>query len=505
MFNWNFYIIININKILFIKDKITFHKNSIQESEKKRRVNGGKRKGKEWKEMLIASIIILIMGVGRSININRMTMIVFLYSAILSIHMTDMDIINSGIGIYNGLYIVSPLSQYIESYIYIIAGVAMVVAQRTRSEYSLIVLLVTVGMSSIISSNEIISILIGIELQTLGLYVIATINRESERATAAGLKYYLLGGLSSCIIGLGLSMIYGITGVTNIEEINIIININKDINIIVPIVLITVGLLFKIGAAPFHNWLADVIDGVPTIISTWLAVVSKISIIILLYVLYNNIFININNSIIIISIILSLIVGSLVGIVQYRIKRLLAYSSIAHAGYILIGIIINNNIGLTGLIFYIIQYTITILNIFIIIIAYSEIVEGNKSIEYISQLKGIHKRNPLLAISLAICLFSSAGIPPFIGFFGKLNILYSAIDTGYYLITIIGILTSIISGYYYIKIIKVMYFHPLKIKETKGISENSSIVISIITFIIVLFIISPEDIYNSIQIISNMV
>jgi NADH-ubiquinone oxidoreductase chain 2 len=455
--------------------------------------------------MLTASIIILIMGIGRSININRMTMIVFIYSAILSIHMTEMDIINSGIGIYNGLYIVSPLSQYIESYIYILAAGAMVVAQKSKSEYSIVILLVTIGMSSLISSNEIISILIGIELQTLGLYVIATINRESERATAAGLKYYLLGGLSSCIIGLGLSMIYGITGVTNIEELNILININKEINLIVPIVLITVGLLFKIGAAPFHNWLADVIDGVPTIISTWLAVLSKISIMILLFVLYNNIFININNSIIILSILLSLIVGSLVGIIQYRIKRLLAYSSIAHAGYILIGIIINNNIGLTGLIFYIVQYTLTILNIFIILIAYSEIVEGTKSIEYISQLKGIHKRNPLLAISLAICLFSSAGVPPFIGFFGKLNILYSAIDTGYYFITIIAIITSIISGYYYIKIIKVMYFHPLKINETKGISANNSIIIAILTFIIIFFIISPEDIYNSIQVISNMV
>ncbi len=429
-------------------------------------------------------------------------MIVLLYSAILSIHMTEMDIINSGIGIYNGLYIVTGLSQYIESYVYIIAAGAMIVAHRVRSEYSIIVILVTIGISSIISSNEIISIIIGIELQTLGLYVIASINKESERATAAGMKYYLLGGLSSCIIGLGFTMIYGITGVTNIEELNIIIKINNNINILVPVILITVGLLFKLGAAPFHNWLADVIDGVPTVISTWLAVVSKISIIMLIYVLYNNIFIHINNSIIIISILLSLIIGSLVGVIQYRIKRLLAYSSIAHAGYILIGIIINNNIGLTGLIFYIVQYTMTILNIFIIIIAYGE--EG-KGIEYISQLKGIHNRNKLLAISLAICLFSSAGIPPFIGFFGKLNILYSAIDTGYYYITIIGILTSIISGYYYIKIIKVIYFQPISIKKTKGISENYANIIAIISFVIIFFILSPQDVYNSIEIISNKI
>lgn len=327
--------------------------------------------------------------------------------------MTEMEIINSGIGIYNSLYVVTPISQYIETTINILAYGTMVIGSiRARSEYSIIALIVTIGMSSLISSNEIISILIGIELQTLGLYVIASLYRGSERSTAAGLKYYLLGALSSCIIGLGWAMIYGISGVTNIEELNIIIKINdchSGLNISVPMIFIIVGLLFKLGAAPFHNWLADVIDGVPTIISTWLAVVSKISIMIIIFILYNNIIIDmalVSNSIIM-TIIISLIVGSSVGVIQSRIKRLLAYSSIAHAGYILIGIIINDNIGVTGLIFYIVQYTLTVLNIFIIIIAYSDVT--CKPIEYISQLKGIHKRNPLLAISIGISLLSSAG------------------------------------------------------------------------------------------------
>lgn len=331
-------------------------------------------------------------------------MIVFIYSGILSINMTgesysaigcpDMGMINSGIGLYNGLYQVTPITQFIETYINILAVGCM--AMKARSEYSILALIVTIGMSSLISSNEIISVLIGIELQTLGLYVIASLDRGSETSTAAGLKYYLLGGLSSCIIGLGLSMIYGITGVTNIEELNILIKINDDSrHLIMTKVLITVGLLFKIGAAPFHNWLADVIDGVPTAISAWLAVVSKISIIIILLILYNAILIKINRNsgggpIIILSIILCLIVGSLVGIIQSRIKTLLAYSSIAHAGYILIGIIINNNLGLTGLIFYIVQYSLTVLNIFMIIIAYGE-VKG-ASIVKISQLKEIPNR-----------------------------------------------------------------------------------------------------------------
>nr|QUQ05921.1 NADH dehydrogenase subunit 2 [Microconidiobolus nodosus] len=462
-------------------------------------------------KMALVGIITMIIGLGiRGININRITMIIFILSAILNIHVTELGILKTGVGIFNGLLEVTPLTMYIESYIYIIAGVSMVVigSEKVEKEYSIVLLLIVLGMSSLISSNDIISILLAIELQTLGLYIIASIYRESESSTSAGLKYYLLGALSSCFIGLGSSMIYGITGITNIEEINILININSEINILLPIVLITVGLLFKIGAAPFHNWLADVIDGVPTIISTWLAVVSKISILILLYILYNNIFIFINNGLLLISIILSLIVGSLVGVVQYRIKRLLAYSSIAHAGYMILGIIINNNLGLSALLLYIVQYTITTLNIFIIMVSYGEIIESTNKyspIENISQLIGKYKINKMLALSLTICLLSSAGIPPFIGFFGKLNILYSAIDSGYYMITLIAVVTSVISAFYYIKIVKVLYFHPIKINNTKAISSEKAIAISILTLIIVLFIVNPSDIMNTIYIVSNSI
>lgn len=192
-------------------------------------------------------------------------MIVLIGAGIVSIEMGEMETIKRGIGVYNGIYVVTGISQYIGSLISILGVGCMIVAQRIRtSEYGIIGLIVTIGMLSLINSNEIISVLIGVELQTLGLYVIASIDRGSERSTAAGLKYYLLGGLSSCIIGLGLSMLYGVTGVTNLEELNILLRVAADggaleggvdsgINIIVPVVLITVGLLFKIGAAPFHS------------------------------------------------------------------------------------------------------------------------------------------------------------------------------------------------------------------------------------------------------------
>lgn len=176
--------------------------------------------------MLTMSVMIIIMGVGGQLNTRRVTMIVLMGTGIVGIEIMEAEIIKGGIGVYNGVYTVTGISQYIGSLISILGVGCMTVAQRIRtSEYGIIGLIVTIGMISLINSNEIISILIGVELQTLGLYVIASIDRGSERSTAAGLKYYLLGGLSSCIMGLGLSMLYGVTGVTNIEEINILLRV----------------------------------------------------------------------------------------------------------------------------------------------------------------------------------------------------------------------------------------------------------------------------------------
>nr|YP_010194572.1 NADH dehydrogenase subunit 2 [Conidiobolus chlamydosporus]QZZ81311.1 NADH dehydrogenase subunit 2 [Conidiobolus chlamydosporus] len=459
--------------------------------------------------MLSITIIIFILGLGflgNNFHIHRISMIFFFFAALLNLHVSFYSILSSGIALYNGLFLVSPFLLYVETFIFIMAGLSMIIlSSNVIKEYSILILLTTFGMTTLISSNDLVSILLGIELQTLALYIIASLYRDSESSTSAGLKYYLLGALSSCFIALGSSIIYGMIGITNLEEIFILINISNSLNLFFPILLISVGLLFKIGAAPFHNWLADVIDGVPTIISTWLAAVSKISIFVLLFVLYNNFFIFLNDQIFLFSIILSFIVGSFVGIVQYRIKRLLAYSSIAHVGFFLLALVINNNIGFSAFLFYLVQYSLTVLNIFIIFVAYGKILNSSNiysPIETLSQLKGKHIINPLLAFSLAICLFSSAGIPPFIGFFAKFNIFFSALDSGYYFITLVSVLTSIISGYFYIKIIKVLYFHSIPFSNKQAISSDLAFGISLLTFIIVFFFFFPSDILDTINIIS---
>jgi NADH-ubiquinone oxidoreductase chain 2 len=450
------------------------------------------------------------------------------------------------------------------------------------SEYSLIVLFSTLGASLLISSSDLVSMYLSIELQSFGLYILSTLYRDSESSTSAGLKYFLLGGLSSCLILLGAGLIYAFTGLTNFESIYSLISVS-EINYIIQglslgLILIIVGFLFKISAAPLHNWSPDVYDDTPTIVTIWLTIMPKISILILLLELHtqigfigglNSLVINTNgyaeflnsitsistninkidnglilsplsllrdvagdNSIyvlknlLLISSLLSLIIGSIVGLAQTRIKRLLAYSTISHIGFILLALAINTEQSVDSLLFYIIQYSITNLNIFLIIIALGYIVKNTKTnftikdIKFISELKGQFFLNPLLSLSLSICLFSMAGVPPLIGFFSKQFVLYSAVQSGYYFIAIVAILVSVVSASYYLKIIKVLHTETENIKQdSESILSNNidskldnyednlltnfhSFLISSLTLSILLFILKPSLILNSTQLLS---
>jgi NADH-ubiquinone oxidoreductase chain 2 len=427
-------------------------------------------------------------------------------------------------------------------------------------EYPLIILFCITGAILLISSFDIISIFLSIELQSYALYLICSIYRNSESSINAGLTYFLLGGLSSCIILLGISLIYINSGTTSLENIYImnnifdffthyilsypllnLINPNDNILIIdnlsilftqylylqISLIIMSIGFLFKISAAPFHFWSPDIYDAIPTIVTTFVAIIPKISIIIFLYklVFYTSSEILslpwINN--IIMSSILSLIIGSILGLVQYRIKRLYAYSTIAHLGFILLALSINNLESTRALFFYIIQYSISNLNIFIILITmgyalrnytlYSNHNIDNKDInyspiQYIWQLKGYYYINPLITISLSITLFSFAGIPPLIGFFGKQMVLTAAINENYIFLTLIAIITSVISAVYYLVIIKNMFFNNSDYKLNNNnnnynlvITSYYSFIISIFTLFIILFMFFDKELINLISFI----
>jgi NADH-ubiquinone oxidoreductase chain 2 len=515
--------------------------------------------------MLFISILILIMVMAISslkekihpIIFQRMSSIILIYAGALSFNALYIQSIGSGIGIYSGLFHVTFISQLLEIFIYIIGATILIarpLSSGTQSynnnykntiEYSLIIIFSTLGASLLISSSNLMSMYLSIELQSFAVYILPTLYKDSELASNAGLKYFLLGSLASCLILLGSGLIYTYTGLTNLESIynfiSVIDSLNTNISqgIALGFILIFVGYLLKISAAPLHNWAPDVYDESPTIVTIWLTIMPKISILIFILEIFTQItsvnpvleglggIITIKYLLLITSL-FSLIIGTVVGLTQIKIKRLLAYSTISHIGFILLALAINSVQSIDSFIFYIIQYTLTNLNTFLILIAIGYIINNNiliykgseKDINLISELKGLFFSNPILSISLTICLLSMAGTPPFLGFFSKQFVLYSAIESGYYFMSIAGILVSIISASYYLKIIRILHSSLPEVSAGEGlvptakeainssspsqveISNTLSLIISILTLLILFFILKPSILLKSTQLLS---
>lgn len=468
--------------------------------------------------------------------LTRITSITLLFSAAISFNALYVQTIGYGLGLYSGLFHVTTVTQAMEIFLFVVGAFILLgyasespsfqdsldvdgdraalnlssnntstpglmsTSTPSISEYPLIILFTTIGATFLISSSDLVSMYLSIELQSFAVYILAAIYRNSESATSAGLKYFLLGALSSALILLGSSLIYAYTGLTSLESISIITNCFQPVenasdstvtlssSVILGALIIVVGLLFKVAAAPFHNWAPDVYDGVPTIVTTWLTVMPKISIFIFLLEIihlfvvpdmaFNDfIFLTGNGNgvigglsdndmwktLLLTTSVLSLIIGTVVGLSQYRLKRLLAYSTISHVGFLLLALSVNSVDSINSFLFYLMQYSITNLNTFFIVLAFGYIISNkmskNKTIDiaYIAELKGQFLTNPVLGLSLAICLFSMAGIPPLMGFFAKYMVLYSAIENGYYFLALIGILASVVSASYYLRIIRVVF------------------------------------------------
>jgi NADH-ubiquinone oxidoreductase chain 2 len=544
---------------------------------------------------MILIVAMSLPSINRNISSNlflRISSLLLLYTGALNFNAFYIQSIGSGIGIYSGLFQITLFTQLFDIVIVLTGSVILIAwplknfkfidnnfnlneeyhnilsINNYRKKYSIIVLISTLGSLLLVSSSNLITLYLSLELQSFGVYILASLYRHSELAISAGLKYFLLGSLASCIILLGCGLIYTFTGLTNLESIYSLISvIDNNNNILLGfnlgLILIFIGLLFKIAAAPLHNWAPDVYADSATIITTWLTIMPKISILLILFEIetqinlieninlilelnplnnvINSITLNFNNgylwnnNLILISSLLSLLIGTILGLAQSKIKRLLAYSTISHVGFILLALAINSEQSIEALMFYIIQYTITNLNTFLIIILFGYIVKNSfkdliqsimvedetgteNDINYISELKGQFFLNPVLSITLTICLFSMAGIPPLIGFFSKQFILYSAIQNGYYFMSIIAIIVSIISASYYLKLIKILFTEEENIskysdKELKlinnlnsnseiEISSTNSFIISTLTLSILLFILKPSILLNSTTILS---
>ena len=326
-----------------------------------------------------------------------------------------------------------------------------------KFEYPIIILLSILGMFFMVSSNDIIVFYLGLELQSLSLYILASIDRDNLKSSESGIKYFILSALSSGLLLYGCSLLYGFTGSTNFDLIANELN-KENTGAVFAMVFILVGLAFKISAVPFHMWTPDVYEGAPTSITSYFAVVPKVAglavLIKFMFIPFSNILSEWQTIIIFISI-ASMILGAVAAIGQKNIKRLLAYSSIGHIGYALAGVATGNISGYQSAIVYISIYVI--MNIGIFSCLYLLKKDGEYK-ENISDLSGVSKKHPLLAISFLIILFSLAGIPPLGGFFAKFYVFSAVLEQQMFTLAIIGLLTTVISAFYYLKIIKIIYF-----------------------------------------------
>ncbi len=368
------------------------------------------------------------------------------------------------------------------------------------SEFYILIFFSLVGMVLMVTANDLIIVFLGIEVMSIPFYVLAGFFRKREKSNESSLKYFLLGSFATGFLLYGLALIYGISTSTNFSKISILLpNLSQNLTFLIGVSLLLVGLSFKIAAFPFHSYAPDVYEGSPTTISGFFSSVGKISafaiIILLFYNVLNKEIIKIKEILIIISV-LSMLIGSIIAIVQKDIKRMLAYSSISHAGYVLIGIISQSNYGYYSVIYYLFVYLFMQICAFgLVSILENEKGENTKIANYY----GLGKNNPLIAFFISIMMLSLAGIPPFGGFFAKYYIFLAAIQSGFIWLAIFGAIISVISVYFYINVIQVMYFKDSYDSIEYKIKWNELLSLGLSTIILLLTGIFPETFINSIS------
>lgn len=331
--------------------------------------------------------------------------------------------------------------------------------KMARFEYPILVMLASVGMMMMISANDLISLYVGLELQSLSLYVVAAIDRDSARSSEAGLKYFVLGALSSGMLLYGSSLVYGFTGTTTFPEIAAALNASgSSLGLVFGLVFIIAGLAFKVSAVPFHMWTPDVYEGAPTPVTAFFAAAPKIAAMALFVRVMISPFAAVVQDwqqILVFVSIASMVLGAFAAIGQNNIKRLLAYSSIGHMGFALVGLAAGSQEGAQGVIVYMMIYLISTLGVFACVLAMRR---KGQHLEQVSDLAGLAHNNKALAFVFAMLMFSLAGIPPLAGFFGKYFVFLAAVKSGLYALAIIGVVTSVVGAYYYLRIVKIIYF-----------------------------------------------
>jgi NADH-quinone oxidoreductase subunit N len=404
---------------------------------------------------------------------------------------------------FGGQFIVDDFAHFMKWLVIIGSSLAIIMSINfneqesiARFEYPVLILFSTLGMFMMVSANDLISLYVGLELQSLALYVVAAFRRDSLKSSEAGLKYFVLGALSSGMLLYGCSLIYGFAGTTSFDGLATLFKglggSGPSVGLVVGLVFLIAGLAFKVSAVPFHMWTPDVYEGAPTPVTAFFAVAPKIAAIALFIRVLTGPFgvlIADWQQVIVLISIASMVLGALAAIWQDNIKRLLAYSSIGHMGYALIGLAAGTEAGVRGILVYMAIYLAMNVGTFCCVLAMRR---NGRMVEGISDLAGLARNQPMLALALAIFMFSMAGIPPLAGFFGKLYIFLAAIESGLYTLAIIGVLASVIGSYYYLRIIKIMYFDKPAEAFDRTIGREVKIILVGTTLFVTFFIIRPD-------------
>ena len=367
---------------------------------------------------------------------------------------------------FGGVFIVDAFAQFMKVLVLLGSSFAVVMSlgyiereKIARFEYPILFLFATLGMMMMISANDLISLYLGLELQSLSLYVIAAFRRDSTRSTEAGLKYFVLGALSSGMLLYGASMVYGFAGTTGFDRLAVVLDAGAvPVGLIVGLVFVIAGLAFKVAAVPFHMWTPDVYEGAPTPVTAFFAVAPKVAAMALFVRVmidpFGALIIQWQQIIVFMSI-ASMVLAAFAAINQRNIKRLMAYSSIGHVGFMLIGLAVGTEEGISALIVYLTIYVFMNVGTFAGILCMRS---HDRMLEGIDDLAGLGRTNPPMAAVLTAFMFSLAGIPPVAGFFGKFFIFRAAINAEMYTLAVIGVLSSVVAAFYYLRIVKIMYF-----------------------------------------------
>ena len=436
-------------------------------------------------------------------NLNILTLLTIFIASISLLFVPDKS------SIANSTFINSLLTKYIKLFILILAFLVIYISSNYLKrnqiyffEYPVLLIFSILGMLVMISANDLIVLYISIELQSLSLYVLVALRRGSIKGSEAALKYFILGSIASAVILYGCSMVYSVVGATNYEIIKQFSDQSFD-NLILSLglVLIISGIAFKLSAAPFHMWTPDVYEGSPTSVTTVLITLPKLA---ALIVLVNLLLYPFQNQtitwvpIIIIISILSMAIGSISALKQDNLKRLFAFSTIANIGYVMIGLASVNDEAIKASFLYMFIYTLATLGVFSFIMI---LRREDRQLVTVSDISGLSRSKPLLALSVAILLLSLAGIPPFGGFFGKLFIFTAAIEAGNLYLAIAGVIFSVISAYYYLKIIKTMYLDESSEELNYNLDQKQLFVIILMAFLMLFFVIYAETLITFINFI----